>query len=90
MVQKALMNKATMHRLKPMLFSQSKLLSNNLALASYLSGILLRIMVFLVMRKSPEKIKKKKKTYRKKTLKSKEKEKRRTRRKSNNNNENIV
>ena len=84
------MNKATMHRLKPMLFSQSKLLSNNLALASYLSGILLRIMVFLVMRKSPEKIKKKKKTYRKKTLKSKEKEKRRTRRKSNNNNENIV
>ena len=54
-----------MHRLKPMLFSQSKLLSNNLALASYLSGILLRIMVFLVMRKSPEKIKKKKKTYRK-------------------------
>ena len=84
------MNKATMHRLKPMLFSQSKLLSNNLALASYLSGILLRIMVFLVMRKSPEKIKKKKKTYRKKTLKSKEKEKRRTRTKSNNNNENIV
>ena len=73
-----------------MLFSQSKLLSNNLALGSYWSGILLRIMVFLVMRTSPEKIKKKKKTYRKKTLKSKEKEKRRTRRKSNNNNENIV
>ena len=41
MVQKALAYKATMHRLKPMFFSQLTLLSNNLVLAPYLSGIYL-------------------------------------------------
>ena len=74
-----------MHRLKPF-FSQSTLLFNNLVLTSYLSGILLRIKVFLVMGKSPENIKQKKKRDIRKTLKSKEKEKRRIRGKSNNNN----
>ena len=41
MVQNALAYQATMHRLKPMFFSQLTLLSNNLVLASYLSGIYL-------------------------------------------------
>ena len=45
MVQKALTYKATMHRLKPMVFSQLTLLSNNLVLTSYLRGILLRIFL---------------------------------------------
>ena len=45
MVQKALTYKATMHRLKPMFFSQLTLLSNNLVLMSYLRGILLRIFL---------------------------------------------
>ena len=83
MVQKALMYNATMYRLK--FFSQSTLLFNNLVLTSYLSGVLLRIMVFLVMGMSPENIKEKKETDRRKTLKSEEKEKRRTWRESNNN-----
>ena len=64
-----------MHRLKPF-FSQSTLLFNNLVLRSYLSDVLLRIKVFLVMRRSSENIKEKKKTDRRKTLKSEEKEKR--------------
>ena len=84
MFQKASMYKATMYRLKPF-FSQSKLLFNNLVLTSYLSGILLRIMVFVVMGRNPENIKEKKKTDRRKTLESEEKEKRRMREKSNNN-----
>ena len=78
-----------MHRLKPNFFFQLTLLSNNLVLTSYLSGILLRIMVFLVMGRSAENVEEKKKTDRKKTLKSEEKEKRRIRRKSNNNNINL-
>ena len=58
------------------IFSQSTLLFNNLVLRSYLSDVLLRIKVFLVMRRSSENIKEKKKTDRRKTLKSEEKEKR--------------
>ena len=76
MVQKALMCNATMHRLK-LFFPQSTLLFNNIVLMSHLSGVLLRIMVFLVMGMSPENIKEKKETDRRKTLKSEEKEKRR-------------
>ena len=64
MFQKASMYKATMYRLKPF-FSQSKLLFNNLVLTSYWSSILLRIMVFLIMGRSPESIKEKKKTDKK-------------------------
>ena len=66
---KALMYKATMHRLKSMFFSQLTLLSNNLVLTSYLSGIHI-IMVFMVMGKSAENIEEKKKTDRSKKLKS--------------------
>ena len=54
MVQKALMYKATMRRLKSFFFIQSTLLFNNLVLTSYLRGILTRIKVFLVMGRSPE------------------------------------
>ena len=66
---KALTYKATMHRIKSMFFSQLTLLSNNLVLKSYLSGIHI-IMVFMVMGKSEENIEKKKKTDRRKKLKS--------------------
>ena len=38
---KALTYKATMHKLKSMFFSQLTLLSNNLVVTSYLSGIYL-------------------------------------------------
>ena len=79
------MFKTTMHRLKPV-FSQSTLLFINLLLTSYLSGFLLRIMVFLVVGRSLENIKEKKKTDRRKTLKSERKENRRIRGKSNNSN----
>ena len=67
-------------------FPQSTLFFNNLVLLSYLSGILLRIVVSLVMTRSPENIKEKKKTDRRKKLKSEEKEKQRIRGKSNNTN----
>ena len=83
MVQKALMYKANGLKL---FFTQSTLLFKNLVLSSYLSSILLRIMVSLVMRRSPENIKEKKKTDRRKKLKSEEKQKQRIRGKSNNNN----
>ena len=66
---KALTYKTTMHRLKSMFFSQLTLLSNNLVLTSYLSGIHI-IMVFMVMGKSAENIEEKKKTDRRKKLKS--------------------
>ena len=59
-----------------MFFSQLTLLSNNLVLSSYLSSILLRIMVLLVMGRSAENIEERKKTDRKK-LKSEEKVKQR-------------
>ena len=75
-----------MHRLKPLFFVQLTLLSNNLVLSSYLSGILLRIMVFLVMGKSVESIEEQKETDRRKTLKYEENKKRRIRGKSNNKN----
>ena len=55
-------------------FSQLTLLSNNLLLTSYLSGIYLESWVFLVMRWSVENIQEKKKTERRKRLKSEEKE----------------
>ena len=74
-----------MHRLKPFFFP-IELLFNNVVLTSCLSGILPRIMVFLVIWRSPENIKGKNKTDRRKTLKSEEKEKRRIRENSNNNN----
>ena len=86
MVQKALTYKATIHRLKPMFFSQLTLLSNNLVLTSYLRGILLKIVIFFAMGRSAENIEETKKTDRRKSLKSKEKEKRRMQAKSNNNN----
>ena len=75
-----------MHRLKPLFFVQLTLLSNNLVLSSYLNGILLRIMVFLVMGKSVESIEEQKETDRTKTLRYEENKKRRTRGKSNNKN----
>ena len=53
------------------------------------SGILLRIMVFLVMGRSAENVEEKNKTDRRKTLKSEEKEKRRIRGESNSNNRNL-
>ena len=87
MVLKALMYKATMHRLKTF-FLQSTLLFN--LHLSHLSGILLRINVFLVMGRGPEKFKEKKKTERRKTLKSEEKKKPRIRGKSNNSNIHMV
>ena len=77
--------KAMMHRLKRF-FSQSALLFNNLVLRSYLTDVLLRIKVFLVMETSSENINEKKKIDRRKTLKSEEKEKRIIWGKSNNNN----
>ena len=52
-------------------------------------SFLLRIMVFLVMGRSPKKSKEKKKTDRRKSLKSEAKEKRRIRGKSNNNNKHL-
>ena len=58
MVQKALMYKANGLKL---FFPQLTLLFKNLVLSSYLSSILLRIMVSLVMRRSPENIKKRRK-----------------------------
>ena len=81
MIQKALTYKATMYRLKPMLFSQLTFLSHNLVLTSCLSGIYLEF-TFLVMRMRAENIEEKKKTDRR-TVKSEEKEKQRIRRKSN-------
>ena len=60
--------------LKSMFFSKLTLLSNNLLLTSYLSGIYLESWVFLVMRWSVENIQEKKKTERRKRLKSEEKE----------------
>ena len=57
-----------------MFFSKLTLLSNNLLLTSYLSGIYLESWVFLVMRWSVENIQEKKKTERRKRLKSEEKE----------------
>ena len=75
-----------MHRLKPLFFVQLTLLSNNLVLSSYLNGILLRIVVFLVMGKSVESIEEQKETDRRKTLKYEENKKRRIRGKSNNKN----
>ena len=41
MVQKPLVYKTTMHKLKSMFFYQLTLISNNLVLMSYLSGIYL-------------------------------------------------
>ena len=58
-------------------------------LTSYLSDILLRMMVFLIMGRSPENIEEKRKADRRKTLKNEEKEKRRLQGKSNNNNIHI-
>ena len=81
---KALTYMVTMHRLKPMFFFSID--NNNLILTSYLSGILPRIAVFLVMRRNTENIEEKKKTDRRKTLKSEEKKRRRIQGKSNNNN----
>ena len=78
-----------MHRLKPLFIVQLTLLSNNLVLSSYLNGILLRIMVFLVMGRIVENIEEQKKTDRRKTLKNQEKEKRRIRGKPNNKNTHI-
>ena len=75
-----------MHRLKPLFFVQLTLLSNNLVLSSYLNGILLRIMVFLVMGKSVESIEEQKETDRTKTLRYEENKKRRIRGKSSNKN----
>ena len=49
-----------------MFFSQLTLFSNNLVLSSYLSSILFRIMVLLVMGRSAENIEERKKTDRKK------------------------
>ena len=60
--------------LKSMFFSKLTLLSNNLLLTSYLSGIYLESWVFLVMRWSVENIQEKKKTERRKRLKNEEKE----------------
>ena len=62
------------------------MLFNNVLLTSYLSGILLRIKVFLVMGRNPENIKEKRETDRRKSLKSEEKEKRRIPGKPNDNN----
>ena len=59
------MHKAMIHRLKPICFSQLTLLSSNLVLTSHLSGILLRIMVFLIMGRSPENNEEKKQTKKK-------------------------
>ena len=57
MVQKALTYNATMHRLKPFFPN-----CYYFVLKSYLTGILFRIMVFLVMGRSPENVKEKEKT----------------------------
>ena len=81
---KALTYKATMHWLEPMFFPQWTLLSNNLVLTSYLSGIYLESWLSWIW--SAEIIEEKKKTGRRKLLESEEKEKRRIQGKSNNNN----
>ena len=77
-----------MHRLKPMFFSQLTLLSNNLVLAPYLSGIYLESW-FSWLWGGVQKTLKKSRKQTKKKLKSEEKEKRRMRGKSNNNNKHL-
>ena len=67
-------------------FSQLTLLSNNLVLTSYLSGIYLESWFSWLWGWRAENIEKKKKTDRRKTMTSEEKEKRRMQGKSNNNN----
>ena len=65
--------------LKPMFFSQLTLLSNNLVLMSYLSGIYLDSWLSWLWGGVQKTLKKKKKTDRRKTLKSGKKKKRRIR-----------
>ena len=72
MVQKAFNVKGYDVQAK-IIFSLSTVLFNNLVLTSYLSAILLGIMVFLIMGRSPENIKKRRKQAEEKHWKVKRK-----------------